>query len=326
MCRLRGRLRKGVIVPFARQTAEGFVVGEAGTDLPQPENYKEVQAVIGAEPWFDEEMLEAARWLAGYYMCPLAEAMRLFIPVKSSIKRHAVYGDDGKLLYYELENRLKEKTQSCYAITESGRQALAAGNNRAKAQMAALQILNGAAHELTAKELEAEGISAAVLRALVQKDWCSRSKQRVLRDSYAAKGSVKQSFNLTDEQQNAVDAVSVAKKVSESTGAVVAITGRIDTIAYKDRIARVSSGTAAMSKVTGTGCMLTGIIGAFVGAYSDPFIATVSAVGSMGAAGVRAYEKAGNIGTGSFHIAMIDQLSQMDDVILAEEGGIDYVS
>ena len=126
--------------------------------------------------------------------------------------------------------------------------------------------------------------------------------------------------------ENAVDAVSVAKKVSESTGAVVAITGRIDTIAYKDRIARVSSGTAAMSKVTGTGCMLTGIIGAFVGAYSDPFIATVSAVGSMGAAGVRAYEKAGNIGTGSFHIAMIDQLSQMDDVILAEEGGIDYVS
>ena len=81
-----------------------------------------------------------------------------------------------------------------------------------------------------------------------------------------------------------------------------------------------------MSKVTGTGCMLTGIIGAFVGAYSDPFIATASAVGSMGAAGVRAYEKAGNIGTGSFHIAMIDQLSLMDDVILAEEGGIDYVS
>lgn len=176
-----------VIVPFARQTAEGFVVGEAGTDLPQPENYKEVQAVIGAEPWFDEEMLEAARWLAGYYMCPLAEAMRLFIPGKSSIKRHAVYGDDGKLLYYELENRLKEKTQSCYAITESGTQALAAGNNRAKAQMAALEILNGAARELTAKELEAEGISAAVLRALVQKDWCSRSEQRVLRDSYAAK-------------------------------------------------------------------------------------------------------------------------------------------
>ena len=69
-----------VIVPFARQTTEGFVVGEAGSDLPEPEKYKEVQAVIGTEPWFDGEMLEAARWLAEYYMCPLAEAMRLFIP------------------------------------------------------------------------------------------------------------------------------------------------------------------------------------------------------------------------------------------------------
>ena len=202
-----------VIVPFARQTTEGFVVGEAGEDLPQPENYKAVQAVIGTEPWFDEEMLEAACSLAGYYMCPLAEAMRLFIPGKSSIKRHAVYGDDGKLLYYELENRLKEKTQSCYAITESGRQALAEGSKRAKAQMAALQLLADAGRELTGKELEEEGFSAAVLRALVQKGWCSRSEQRVLRNSYAGAAALKQSFSLTEEQQNAVNAV--AKAINE---------------------------------------------------------------------------------------------------------------
>ena len=200
-------------MPFARQTTEGFVVGEAGEDLPQPENYKAVQAVIGTEPWFDEEMLEAARWLAGYYMCPLAEAMRLFIPGKSSIKRHAVYGDDGKLLYYELENRLKEKMQACYAITESGRQALAEGSKRAKAQMAALQLLADAGRELTGKELEEEGFSAAVLRALVQKCWCSRSEQRVLRNSYAGAAALKQSFSLTDEQQNAVNAV--AKAINE---------------------------------------------------------------------------------------------------------------
>ncbi len=199
-----------VIVPFARQTTEGFVVGEAGNDLPNPENYKEVQTVIGKEPWFDEEMLEAAQWLAEYYMCPLAEAMRLFIPGKSSIKRHAVYDDNGRLIYYELENRLKEKTQACYAVTENGRRALNEGNNRAKAQMAALQILTASGRELNAKELEAEGISAQVLRVLVQKGWCSRSEQRVLRNSYANAGGVRQSFSLTDEQQNAVNAVSKA--------------------------------------------------------------------------------------------------------------------
>ena len=59
--------------------------------------------------------------------------------------------------------------QYCYAITESGRAALAEGSNRAKAQMAALQILAQAERELSAKKLEAAGVSAAVLRTLLQK-------------------------------------------------------------------------------------------------------------------------------------------------------------
>lgn len=222
-----------VIVPFAHQTTEGFVVGEAGTDLPQPENYKAVQAVIGAEPWFDEEMLEAARWLAGYYMCPLAEAMRLFIPGKSSIKRHAVYDENGRLLYYELENRLKEKTQFCYTITENGRKALAEGNKRAKAQMAALQLLADAGRELNAAEMEAAGVRTETLRTLMQKGWCSRGEQRVLRNSYAAKSSAKQSYNLTDEQQHSVDAVSRAiHKKEQQTFLLQGVTGSGKTEVY----------------------------------------------------------------------------------------------
>lgn len=228
-----------VIVPFARQTTEGFVVGEAGSDLPEPEKYKEVQAVIGTEPWFDDEMLEAACWLAEYYMCPLAEAMRLFIPGKSSIKRHAVYDENGRLLYYELENRLKEKMQYCYAITESGRLALAEGSNRAKAQMAALQILAQAERELSVKELEAAGVSAAVLRTLLQKSWCSRSEQRVLRNSYAGNNTLKQSFDLTEEQAQAVEAVSKAiTKKRQETFLLQGVTGSGKTEVYLNLTAK----------------------------------------------------------------------------------------
>lgn len=228
-----------VIVPFSRQTTEGFVVGEAGSDLPEPEKYKEVQAVIGTEPWFDDEMLEAARWLAEYYMCPLAEAMRLFIPGKSSIKRHAVYDENGRLLYYELENRLKEKMQYCYAITESGRLALAEGSNRAKAQMAALQILAQAERELSAKELEAAGVSAAVLRTLLQKEWCSRREQRVLRNSYAGNNTLKQSFDLTEEQVQAVEAVSKAiTEKRQETFLLQGVTGSGKTEVYLNLTAK----------------------------------------------------------------------------------------
>lgn len=228
-----------VIVPFSRQTTEGFVVGEAGSDLPEPEKYKEVQAVIGTEPWFDGEMLEAARWLAEYYMCPLAEAMRLFIPGKSSIKRHAVYDENGRLLYYELENRLKEKMQYCYAITESGRLALAEGSNRAKAQMAALQILAQAERELSVKELEAAGVSAAVLRTLLQKEWCSRREQRVLRNSYAGNNTLKQSFDLTEEQAQAVEAVSKAiTEKRQETFLLQGVTGSGKTEVYLNLTAK----------------------------------------------------------------------------------------
>lgn len=100
--------------------------------------------------------------------------------------------------------------QYCYAITESGRAALAEGSNRAKAQMAALQILAQAERELSAKEFEAAGVSAAVLRTLLQKGWCSRREQRVLRNSYAVNNTLKQSFDLTAEQALAVEAVSKA--------------------------------------------------------------------------------------------------------------------
>ena len=90
--------------------------------------------------------------------------------------------------------------------------------------MAALQILAQAERELSAKELEAAGVSAAVLRTLLQKGWCSRSEQRVLRNSYAGNNTLKQSFDLTEEQAQAVEAVS--KAITEKRQETFFIAGR----------------------------------------------------------------------------------------------------
>ena len=68
-----------VVVPFSGQKVEGFVVERA--PLPSDEvlrsKLKPVEAALGDTPWFDEEMLATAKWMADYYMCSLAEAMRL---------------------------------------------------------------------------------------------------------------------------------------------------------------------------------------------------------------------------------------------------------
>jgi primosomal protein N' (replication factor Y) len=73
-----------VVVPFGRQMLEGFIVEEdRNVDLSM--DIKEIADVIGTQPWFDAEMLATAHWLSQYYLCSLAEALRLFIPGKRTV-------------------------------------------------------------------------------------------------------------------------------------------------------------------------------------------------------------------------------------------------
>lgn len=175
------------VVNFGNQIVEGFVVRRVATPV-SVEKLKPVQQVLGDEPWFDAEMLNTANWLAEYYMCSLAEAMRLFVPGKTSVK-------------------MREKTVLAYAITELGKSALADGNNRAKAQMLALEILAGSQTALTANELASQKVSQAILRVLVEKGQVAVSEKRILRDSYANKAGMDETLSLTDEQQHAVDCI-----------------------------------------------------------------------------------------------------------------------
>ena len=209
-----------VVVPFGPQKVEGFVVQafsrEEAAAVLQKENpefsfagVKEVSAALGTRPWFNDEMLLTAKWLAKYYLCSLAESMRLFIPGKTSIRRKPVY-QDGKLIAYAVEERLKAKTVLAYSITEEGRAALHEGNPRAKAQMRALEILQQVEEPLEAKEAEAQHISAAVLRALAEKGWALRTEKRMLRNSYDRQVERKETLQLTSEQEQAVAAIRAA--------------------------------------------------------------------------------------------------------------------
>ena len=62
-----------------------------------------------------------------------------------------------------------------------------------------------------------------------------------------------------------------------------------------------------MSKITGSGCMLTCVIGCYLGANADPLTAASAAVCAMGLCGELAYHEA--IGTASFRTALIDAMS-----------------
>lgn len=120
------------------------------------------------------------------------------------------------------------------------------------------------------------------------------------------------------------DPEAAASSVAKMYHCIAVITGAVDLVSDGTRVARISNGTADMSLVTGTGCMLTGVIGAYVGANEDAFLATVNAVASMGIAGEISLEKNRTAGTGSLHIGIIDAMSQINDEIIEKRGRIIY--
>lgn len=214
-----------VVVPFGTQKVEGFVVRRkelSELDPQAQEKLKNVEAALGDRPWFDDEMLSTAKCLADYYMCSLAEAMRLFVPGKTSIKRQAVKDDSGKLLYYAYEERLKEKTVLAYKITEAGRAALALGNNKAKAQMAALAVL-AEGEWLTVSDLLEYKVSAATARTLAEKGWAEAGQKRILRNSYVNPQKRGEVFTLTDEQASALEKINAS--VDEANGKTFLLQG-----------------------------------------------------------------------------------------------------
>lgn len=177
--------------------------------------------------------------------------------------------------------------------------------------------------------LDPVGAGASSLRNEAVKTLLSEVKFRVIRGnlseiSFIAGLNVSTRGVDSAEADSGNDAIGVAKLVSKKYGCAVAITGAVDVITDGENVAKISNGVPQMSKITGTGCMLSGVIGAYVGANSDTFSAVVSAVASMCIAGELSYERNGVSGTGSLHIGIIDALSIIDDKIIEEKGKIIY--
>ncbi len=221
-----------VVVPFGSQKVEGFIVAQK--KLPEDfQKLKKIEAVLGDKPWFDEEMLATAKWLSEYYMCSMAEAMRLFVPGKTSIRRTSVKDENGNFLYYRYEEKLKEKTLLAYKITAAGKEALRSGNRKLRAQMAALQVLDMQKESKTINELAEFKITGAVLRNLALKGWAETDNKRVLRNSYHAEKQYADKMQLTAEQSAALTQITDAlDKKTFKTFLLQGITGSGKTEVY----------------------------------------------------------------------------------------------
>lgn len=115
--------------------------------------------------------------------------------------------------------------------------------------------------------------------------------------------------------------VQMAKDLSARTGAVIAITGPIDVVADAERAYTIYNGHPFMSRITGSGCMLSTVVAAAVAANPNHKLdAAAAAVMAMGCAGEHAAEKMqkNNTGNATFSNDIIDALCNMSGAQLAE--------
>lgn len=124
---------------------------------------------------------------------------------------------------------------------------------------------------------------------------------------------------VTDD--NLAETVAFAKELSKTTGAIIAITGAIDIVADAEHAYITRNGVADMSKITGTGCMLDGVIAGYLAANPDNALkAVVAAIAAEGLCGELAAKKvsAEGSGTSSLRMHLIDAMSNLDgDALLA---------
>ncbi len=120
------------------------------------------------------------------------------------------------------------------------------------------------------------------------------------------------------------DIAALARSVSDTHHCVTAVSGAVDMVTDGHRVAAVRNGCPRMSRITGTGCMETSVLGAFCGANPGNLWQAASAgMIFMGLCGDIAEKTAGSVGLGSFRNALLDAAGHMTPDMLAEGANYD---
>lgn len=109
---------------------------------------------------------------------------------------------------------------------------------------------------------------------------------------------------------SSTDAVQFIKDLAAKSGSVIAVSGPTDYITDGATTYAVGGGDIRLTQVTGAGCSLGALVAAVLAHTKNPLLATAAAHAAYAVAA----EKAGarTTGTGSFAVALVDELSLLD--------------
>ena len=152
----------------------------------------------------------------------------------------------------------------------------------------------------------------------------SELKALSIREESIQQGTINRGVDVSFEDMltgdNLDEMIHFTKAFSKKTGAIIAMTGAIDIVADSEKVYLISNGNPLMSKITGTGCMLNGVIASYCSVNQENLLeATAMAVAAMGLCGEIGFHRLEEgAGTSSYRTYIIDAMSHMDDKTLEE--------
>lgn len=138
--------------------------------------------------------------------------------------------------------------------------------------------------------------NAGELAAVAGKDWQSKG---------------------VDAGEGLLDVQELAMSTAKQLNLIVAVTGKIDSVTDGEFVNEIPFGSGVMASITGTGCLLSGVVAAGLAVESDNSLKTVSDI-------LRFYAIAGELASqsaslpGDFQLAFINRLASLTDSEVAE--------
>ena len=190
--------------------------------------------------------------------------------------------------------------------------------------------------------LDPVGVGVSKLRNETTIDLIKNYNPAVIRGNITEIKSISQLFNIIDETNTAkgVDACDddaitqnnlkangeIIRKTAEKLNTVILASGPIDILSDGKTTIAIYGGDEMMPLITGSGCMLSAIVGGCVGA-TTPFEGALLAILAMNKAGEKARAKVNEnkSGTGSFRTFLIDALYNTDAEELKSESKIEIL-
>lgn len=147
----------------------------------------------------------------------------------------------------------------------------------------------------------------------------------IISESNTAKGvDVSESDIITQDNLN--ENADVISKLAAKLDTVILASGPIDILSDGETTIAIDNGDEMMPYITGSGCMLSSIVGSCIGA-TNPLEGTMLAALLMTIAGEKARSKVDseNAGTESFRAYLIDYLYKLDGQTLINKSNIEIL-